>query len=144
MASLRLWVQPKVERSFKATAKAMHPREAYAVLLGTVAGDSVYVEDLYVPEDLDKYSSLDRVEIRPEWMVDAAEQAADDELICVGDCHSHAYRKRETVFDPVQSARDIELQGGFFIYGICNVVEGKRGLRATIRYWGPTIQIKRI
>jgi proteasome lid subunit RPN8/RPN11 len=143
-AAIYLTVPPSIERQFKKLAKAMFPCEAYALFLGTIAGDRVHVDEMYVPENLSRFSKPEYVTIQPEWVIDANEQAKESDLVITCDAHSHTYRKGETVFDAVQSEKDLQRDCGMAAYGVCNVVETKRGLRASLRWYGPQIGLVKV
>ncbi len=128
--------RPLLER-FKREAKTAFPRETFAYLLGQDAGDQVHIEDLWFPEDVHVHSSEDMVDVQPHWEFEAGAHAREEGLEVVGDIHSHPFRRRETqgtVPGREPSEGDLE-RGVRRLTGICTVVESKRGLRASIRFW---------
>jgi proteasome lid subunit RPN8/RPN11 len=143
-----LTVPPRIERELIRASKRAFPVEAFGYLLGTIAGDSVQVDEVYWPEDaLD--SATDRnVPIKPEWAVDAEEHAQESGLTMVGWCHSHPYRYAEhagLVTDHAQSEGDLECGIRLPVSAVCvvqDVGRRKRRLRASLRYWGPTLPVE--
>src|ERR1017187_5039090 len=148
--TIYLSIPSKLERDFVSRAKAAYPREAYAYLLGILAGDHVHIEDLYIPEGADRYATDERVNVLDHWIVEALEAAREEDLTVVGDIHSHPYPLQEADgrrLDCSQSEADID-RPRLLIAGVCVVQQikwrGKVTLRASIRYWGPTLRIQRI
>ncbi len=146
-ARIILTVPARIEREFKRAAKAAWPSEAFGYLLGTVAGDHVYIESLYVPDDMAEHCTHNRTEIQPEWLIDAQEAAKEDGLIICGDLHSHPFRYRETrgvIQDRVQSEGDLDCPHKWLVAGVCVVQEMRnKRLRASTRFWGPTVEVRR-
>lgn len=150
MPTAVLDIPRRFERLIKREAKRAFPREWYAILLGTAAGDHFTVDDLYVPPDLPRFSTPSRVNIQACWYVDAKERGEEERLEIIGDVHSHPYRYQETggaIQGRVQGEIDLEGQAGWArIAGICTVQEVKRGrgmvLRASLRFWGPSVALE--
>ena len=116
------------------------------MLMGQVAGWSVHVEQVWLPpeEEVNGNFKRDAVFLPPEWLVDAAEHAKDEELVVVGDFHSHPYVYGEDRVDPVQSEYDLDCSSEkYLINGIVNVCQGKTGRLSTkVRWWGPSVKVR--
>ena len=146
---IHLTVPPAIEREIKAKAKAAFPREWFCYCLGTVAGDSVHIDELWVPENQERYCTEATVNVQPWWMAEAAEAAKESGLMLVADAHSHGYSYREgrgVVIDRAQSEQDIERAGRLFVAGICTVQQvmraGRKTLRASLKWWGPNVPVQ--
>lgn len=88
---IKINVSRKALRKFTAESKRMFPRECFSALLGTSSGDKHYVEDIWIPEDLDKYVTTEEVSLPDHWAVEANEHASDQEMEVLGCHHSHPY-----------------------------------------------------
>lgn len=145
MAAIHLHVPKKIEREFVAAAKQLYPKEAYAYLLGTLAGDTVHIDELYIPDDTAYFASEVEVVPQPHWRAEALAQADESALILVGDIHSHPFPYTGTLInDHAQSEGDLDYPNNFLINGICivqNVGVKKQRLRASIRWWGTSIRV---
>lgn len=148
--SIILTVPPRIEREFTRIAKQAFPREMYTILLGTIVGTAVHIDELYTPEDVDEYATDHSVTPQPSWFVDANEHARDEELVALGWAHSHPYRVGEAsprvMRDRAHSEADMDaFPPGLLISGICVVQEflrsGKPTLRSSIRWWGPHVVV---
>ena len=150
MPTIILTVPPRIEREIIRVAKKAFPREMYGILLGTVAGNAVHLDELYVPEDVDEFATDCSVTPQPGWFADANDFAKDEELVSLGWVHSHPYRLRETtrhiMRDRAHSEADMDaFPPGMLISGICVVQEfsrkGTPTLRSSIRWWGPHVSV---
>jgi hypothetical protein len=148
---IRLTVPPAIERAFKRQAKKAFPKETLAFLLGTQAGDTIHVDGLFTPEDMAEHCTTEAIYIQPHWLMDALDEAEEQECVCVGWIHSHPYQATAGTFlrDHSQSETDILDAGqmlGLPISGICVVQEigqnKKKHLRASMRFWGPSIAVE--
>ncbi|HWR49910.1 MAG TPA: Mov34/MPN/PAD-1 family protein [Bryobacteraceae bacterium] len=139
-----LTVPPSIERQFKRAARKAWPRETWAFLIGTIAGDHAYVDELFFPEDVDAYCTEGSVHIQDRWFVDAAEQAKESEAVILGAGHSHPYRKGfNCLRDRAHSEADMDTSLAKMISGVCVVQEMKDGrLRASMRWWGPSVELR--
>ncbi|MCE5309614.1 MAG: Mov34/MPN/PAD-1 family protein [Acidobacteriales bacterium] len=146
MTKITLTVPPRIDREFKLAAKKAWPNEMFSYLLGTVAGDHVYVDSLYLPENVAENCTHSRTNIQPEWMLDAQEAANEDGLVICGDIHSHPYHYRETrgvIQDRVQSEGDLDCPHKWLVAAVCVVQEmANKHLRASLRFWGPSIPVE--
>lgn len=121
-------------------AKKAWPYETMAILLGhdSIRRKDRHIEihDLYVPEDLDKHCTTNRIYLQDHWYAEAVEAAKDDGLEVVGDIHSHPYIEYEaTACAP--SRQDLETYHWDGLTGIVNIWMSKRGLRHFVKFWGP-------
>lgn len=144
---IQIEIPNQVIQQFKKQAKAAFPRETFAYLIGRDAGTVVEVESLFVPDGLDSHCTPASVAVQPHWLVDAKEYAADNAAASVvGTIHSHPYTFAESGgcrLDRGLSEADHEALRGQGISGVCTVQQAKSGsLRASIRFWGPTIPVE--
>lgn len=141
---IRIKVSKRFIRDFKHLAKECFPKEAFCYLLGTDIGDTVEIEDMFVPNDLDEWTTPVETLLSPTWLPAARKKAREHGLVVVGDLHSHPYLKHETVFckpEPVPSKTDFEC-GLSQITGICAVWETKSNkLLSTIKFYGPMFPV---
>ena len=149
MASIRLTVSRKLEREIKRQSKAMFPKESFALLLGTCAGDAVQFDELYVPDDVAKYSRKDSVDLLPHWFEEAHEAAKESELDIVGWVHSHPWELGESGAEKADhslSERDLDCRIPLPVSGVCVVreckIKGERLLRASLRWWGMQVPVE--
>lgn len=144
LRTIKVRVPRRLVGDFKLVAKEYFPREAFAYLLGRDAGTLVEVEELFVPEDLDKWVTEVSVELSPGWLVAAKRAAKDLGLTVVGDIHSHPFRYCELQgLKPEHTPSEVDIDCGLKqIHGICRVLEASTGkLRATTRFWGPQVPV---
>ena len=92
---LRVRLCPRVERRFKTLAKDHFPKEAYAYLLGRDGVRSVDVTDLWIPSDLDVYTTQYEVAPPPMWSEEVTDYAKEHELDILGSIHSHPWSQKE-------------------------------------------------
>lgn len=145
--TITLTVPPAIIREFKARAKTAFPKETWALMLGTIAGDHAHVDELYWPDDVDRFATNCQVSEQPHWFAEAQEQAKESDLVICGRLHSHPYERDEADFlvtDRAQSEGDLDSPGSrYLISGVCVVQELKaKRLRASMRFWGPTVSVK--
>ena len=146
---IRLTVPPAVERSLIRQARKVYPIEMFAYLLGTIAGDSITIDDVWFPENLKEHSGPNSVTPQPEWAIEAHEQAREDGLTIVGWSHSHPATREEgdLLRDRSQSEGDLDCGIRLSVSGVVvvqDVGKKKRRLRASLRFWGPTIQVEAV
>lgn len=147
--TLTVRIKRGAERAFKKAAKEAFPREEFALLLGRRGQDadfwSVEVEKVYFPEGRQAHCSSGSVYTQDSWYVKAKKAAAADGLELVGDIHSHTWRKDHVVkgHSCAPSEDDVDhsglilpfTEGRIAIFGICSVLETKRGLQAKLRFY---------
>jgi proteasome lid subunit RPN8/RPN11 len=152
-ASIYLILPPAILRRIKEQAKSAFPKETYGLLLGTVLGDHIHVDDLHVPDDVGAHATPWKVFPQAHWFADAIEAAEEmfPDTGVVGFYHSHPYAIGEcggVIDDRALSEADIDGHPhGLMISGICVVQEfmragGRRILRASVRFWAPLITVK--
>lgn len=139
--SLTVRVERSVIDRFRREAKKRFPKEAYAILLGTKAPPGFYyVSELWVPGDIERYSTTHEVTIPDHWAIEAHHYAAEESLQVVGDAHSHPFSFRECdgkLLGDEPSAGDWAL-GWRDICGITCIAQQKDGrLRSKTRFFGP-------
>lgn len=102
---------PKLLRKFKQLAKNAWPKEAYALLIGQIIGDTIFVDDLWLPPGQQEVASestvctQNNVSVFEGWWADAIEEVKETGHIIVGDIHSHPYDDHHT-FDASPSEVD--------------------------------------
>lgn len=125
-----------LKRRFLKEAKALFPNEAYALILGVRLDDgSLEIKDLFIPEDIQKYSTPEFVNVPDEWFRKAHELAFYSNSIVLGDIHSHCYRKNEGITDATPSEGDYRrvaevrkyMMHYYSILGILRLVENQDG-----------------
>jgi hypothetical protein len=151
-AVIHLSVPPRIVREIKDAAKAAFPKETYFLLIGTTAGDQLHIDELYVPDDVDRHTTPWAVNPQPHWMMEAQELASETypDAMVLGWGHSHSFVLGEVkgrVRDHAQSEGDIDFHpAGLLISAVCVVQEfqrkGRFALRASVRFWGPTIPVQ--
>lgn len=144
MTEVKLHITAKQERLCREWCRRWYPREAFGFLLGTLTGDVVCVDQVWLPslEQAEANFKKDRVFVDPEWAHDIEEEC-DGLMRIVGDFHSHPYLEGETRAAPVQSDFDLDNAGMHAIFGICNVWPRADGKLATrLRWWGPSIKVR--
>ena len=139
-----------LERQFIKQAKAAFPKETAAFLIGTVAGDHLHCDELWVPDDTSDFSTENYILPQPHWFAGAAEVAEEmgPEYSVVSWWHSHPYIQTagNCLRDRAQSEGDLDCPTQAFpVQGICVVQEflrkGKPCLRASMRFWVQTIPL---
>ncbi len=144
MPEIRLALSKEFDKQIKKYCKRWFPREAYGVLLGTITGDLVFVDNLWFPPDQDAKRCFKpgTIFVETEWLHDIEDECGDGIRI-VGDFHSHPYVKGETRYSPVLSAYDLDHLGDYPIYGVCNVEQQQDDkLRTRMRWWGPSVKVR--
>ncbi len=128
----------------------MFPKEAWGYLLGNEALDCVEISDLWLPEDVEKYSTPSTVNPPKHWPIKALEYCEEHDITALGSIHSHPYSYSEThvegrrVMSPDHSTSENDALSGITtkLHGICRVTQSKTGrLRATIKLWGPELPV---
>ena len=143
--TIELTISEELERRCKDWCKRWFPKEAYGLLLGTLAGDSVHVDDIWTPSEASARKNFRRrsVFFDPEWVHELKDFAQEEELMIVGDFHSHPYRNVELSVEPIQSSYDIDMGGKHAVFGVVNVVETATGRLSTrLRWWGLSLKVK--
>jgi proteasome lid subunit RPN8/RPN11 len=150
-SKLYLTVPPSIVRRIKAQAKAAFPKETYGLLLGTVVGDHVHVDEPYAPDDVSQHATNWRVLPQAHWFVDAREAAEElfPDTRVVGYYHSHPWaigEHKHRVDDRALSESDIDGHPpGLALAGVCVVEDflrkGRRTMRASVRFWAPLITV---
>ncbi len=133
---LKVWCPRKILTDFKRAAKAVYPRELYAVLFGTINGDAVRISDVWYPPDAYEIKGeTDYIFHRKAWLEESIAIADSAGLLVVADIHSHAdVSSRE----PSEADWDASPEG--WVQGICIVHRGPTGhKRASVRFW-PTVR----
>ncbi len=121
------------------------------LFLGTMAGNAVHVDSIYMPADVSRHATGRSVTPQQAWIEDAMELAAEDpDTFVVGWGHSHPFLVDEVGFrveDHAQSEQDIASHPGLALSAVCIVQEfrrkGQLALRASVKWWGPTVPVVR-
>lgn len=145
LRTIKVHVSRTLINEFKKEAKEAFPKETFAYLIGSDAGTSVEIEELFVPLDVDEWCDSNSVNISDQWLPAARRQAGYHGLKVIGDIHSHPYKHGEMGNmkpDCAPSADDID--GGLpYINAICHVRELKNGkLISQVRFWGPMFPVE--
>lgn len=138
-------ISKKLINEFKILAKKSFPKEVIAYLCGTIEQNIITVEELWVPDNVLKYCTKDTILIQPTWSSEAIDYAKDNDLIVVGDIHSHpvSYEYSYAVSN-MPSESDVLSRGLAWeqITGICVVRQSKTGrLTSSVKFWGPTVPL---
>lgn len=90
---IRVSINKKALRGFKALAKQFYPHEAWGALFGSdieaTEGRVIEVQEIWVPDDLAENVGRGRVYWQDHWWGDVQEHAEETGLSLVGDIHSH-------------------------------------------------------
>jgi proteasome lid subunit RPN8/RPN11 len=133
---LRISCPRRIITDFKRGAKAVYPKELYAVLFGTINGSSVRISDVWYPPNCEMLEGeTDYLFHRKQWLDEAMAIADSEGLVILADMHSHpGINTRE----PSESDWDASPDG--WVQGICAVYMGESGRkRAAVRFW-PTVR----
>ncbi len=141
-------IDKKLIKQFKDQAKEAFPKETIAYLCGSLEHNIIQVEELWVPDNVLKHCTKDSIWVQPQWAIEAIEYAKDNDLVIIGDCHSHpcSYKYNYSV-SHWPSEADIVSRGMAWqqITGICVVREAPSGrLSSSIKFWGPTVPLQTI
>jgi proteasome lid subunit RPN8/RPN11 len=130
--ALRITCPRKIITEFKRGAKAAYPRELYAVLFGSINGNSVRISDVWYPPGGDRLvGETDYLFHRKQWLEEAMAIADSEGLVIVADMHSHPNIETR---EPSESDWDGSPDG--WVQGICAVYKAETGRRrATVRFW---------
>ena len=145
IGQVTLRVSERVTEEFKKKAKASFPNEAFAYLLGHAEAESIVIDDLFYPSDVDNYCSPEAVDVQYEWMTEAKRQARLTDKMIVGDIHSHPHKYKTAKNRPDTSPSETDWDGlvDGHVMAICLVTQTKNGrLRARTKFWGPMPQVK--
>jgi len=131
---MRVKVSRRLLNHFRAEGKRVYPREAFAVLIGKLAGDRAIITDLFIPEGQERYASNTQVKVPRAWWEQANEFAKADGLIVLGDIHTHNETSKFT-HDTAPSEADWDMESGP-LHGICSIRRHPTGrMVARIRFW---------
>ena len=121
------------------------PLEAFAYLLGRRAGLAHFVEGIWLPADLERFSTPNSLSIPQRWMREALEHAEDEGLEVIGDIHSHPYPYSETngaFVEAIPSEGD-HAQGWHLIAGVTALCETQSGRKlCRTRFYAPADRIR--
>lgn len=150
MQVLPIRVHNRVVTKFKQEAKRAWPKESFAYILGNEGPGYLEISDIWIPEDIDKFTTKMTICLQDHWAVQVIDYCEDHDLTPLGSLHSHPYSyaemtvKGKKVCTPDHSTSEGDALCGITskIHGICRVLESKRGrLTATIRFWGPELPL---
>jgi proteasome lid subunit RPN8/RPN11 len=135
----------RVTEEFKKKAKASFPNEAFAYLFGRIEAETIVVDDLFYPSNVDDHCHRYEVTVQDEWLTEAKKEARRTDKMIVGDIHSHPLKYKTSRNRPDTSPSESDWDGlvNGQIMAICLVSELSNGrLRARTKIWGPLPQVK--
>lgn len=143
---LPLKISSRVVEKFKREAKRVFPKEAWGYLLGNESLDAIEITDVWLPEDIEKYSKCDSVNPPKHWPIKVLEYCEEHDLTALGSIHSHPYTYEEILSGrrPDHSTSENDALSGLTtkLHAICRVKQSKTGrLRATVKFWGPELPV---
>ena len=149
---LRIYVTNRVMRLLNKEARRMFPKECFSALIGEQSGEYSEIKDIWIPDDLDKYSGSSFVTTPHHWAIGASEYAEEHDMHVLGSHHSHPYTYEEwNKYSMAQmlystcapSHGDWEFEWSN-ICGITSIVQGKTGKPKTrTEFYGPAVSVKR-
>lgn len=146
LGQIVIHVPERLTNQFKKQAKASFPNETYAYLLGHHEDGKIFVDDLYSPPNIDDFCAPGIVNVQWDWITSAKRHGRRNDMIIVGDIHSHPYNKAQAKkysADLSPSETDWDGLAAGQIMGICLVKQTKDGkLRAKTKFYGPMPQVK--
>lgn len=136
MPDITVVIPQKIRKDLSNIAKADYPNEVFAFILGEVSGDDYRIQKLYFPEAKATPVSI-HFKIGPE-LVEALEEAAEDNLKILGDVHSHPgfVEACPSEHDWINCKEFKDFYIKCPIMGILGVFPGKSGkLRTRLKFW---------
>lgn len=144
--ALEIRCDPKLIAVFRAAAKKSFPREAYGLFLGRAEPrGAIEVEDLVIcpPEGVEKASQW-LVVPKLDWLKRAVERAGAEDLMIVGDIHSHCAKPKDGFYaktspsegDWGDTPRFQKVLGPEFSFmAIMALNKGRARMRSRITFW---------
>ncbi len=129
---------------FRREAKRAFPKEAFAVLIGTVRGDVVEVTQIYIPDHQRDAATPHKITVSNSWVDQARSLAKLSGEIVLGDIHSHTptcarSRWRE---DGAPSQGDWKVATDY-IHAICTVYKYTSGrMVSRVSFWPSNLALK--
>lgn len=120
-------IHQNVARRFVRLSKKRFPIETFAILLGRRTETKLVVSDLFIPTDLDKFTTEEVVFGNPEWPKLAKIKAQEEGLLILGDIHSHCFKEQ---IDCVPSEFDWDHS-----QDILKITEGKMATMGILTIW---------
>jgi hypothetical protein len=121
---------------FRAEAKRIFPKEAFAVLLGRRGDDSVRVTQLYIPEAQEKSCTRTKVHRANAWLGEARRLADTAGIDVLGEIHSHA---ETSVWQHDRAPSEVDWDRAAdvsVVHGICSVRKYPSGrMVALVKFW---------
>lgn len=138
--ALRVKCKRDIYEGFKVASIAAFPREKYGVLLGKRSGKRVWIKDIWIPDDQQKWSEeralLADAVSTPSWRQEAEAIADSEGLQVVGDIHSHCWRVRkvhERGREP--SETDWRHSPVPWVLAICTVSKSSTEVWSSVAFW---------
>lgn len=151
MQVLPLVIHERAINKFKREAKRVFPLESWGYILGHETLDALEIVDIWLPEDIEKYAKVDRVDPPKHWPIKVLEYCEEHDITALGSIHSHPYTYAELQHKgykahlPDHSTSESDALYGLTtrLHAICRILESRTGrLRATIKFWGPELPVQ--
>lgn len=128
--------------AFRARALECFPNEALGYLLGRGSGQVTEVLSVWIPDDLEEYTSPTSVEMVPRWTRAAEREAERLSLSVVGTIHTHPYEYRRChgrigCRAPSEGDWDVGWEGIAAIMVIAQQRDGR--LKTSTKCFGPGV-----
>jgi proteasome lid subunit RPN8/RPN11 len=137
---LRVKCRKVIYEGFKVAAIAAFPLEKYGVLLGKRSGRRVWIKDIWIPDNQEKWADehtllADAVRT-PSWRQEAEAIADSEGLQVVGDIHSHCWRVRK-VHERGREPSETDWRNSPvpWVIGICTVSKSPTEVWSSVAFW---------
>ena len=134
---MRVTYSRRLIDKFKAEAKRIYPKEAFAVLLGKRAGEMVRIDQLYIPDAQERLCTATCVPRADLWLNQARLLAATIGVDVLGEIHSHS--EDHTFKHDVAPSEDDWTRAGQLesaTHGVCSLRKYPSGrMSARVRFW---------
>jgi len=151
MAPISIKVPRRLLNKFRTEAKRFFPREACGLFVGMRIGYSYHVDDIWIPEDLEKHVTDSKINWQTHWETEAHCEAEEMRLAVLGYIHSHPYRFSDPnkgrfvgCAEPAPSEGDWR-HGWSGISAICVIAEQECGrLLTRTRFYGSATPVGKV
>lgn len=151
--AFEIYCDPRLISEFRLNAKRRFPKETYAVFLGVVDEPDVVevVEMLVCPEERLVRSSQWEVVPEESWLTEVETAAEKDDLVVVGDIHSHCSRDEDGfVCQTAPSTGDLKtvgryqwlFKGHYAFMAVMALHKGRVKIRSSVDFWPAVREIK--
>lgn len=148
-------IQVEVKRSviekLRSEAKRCFPFESFSALIGSLNHNAytTVISNIWIPSDLDKYSTTSSVTQPDHWVTQANHFALEEDLVVLGCAHSHPITFEESIKYGnclrgfvAPSVGDWECEWSN-LAGITAIIEDRYGkLKTLTKFFGPAISCK--